>query len=373
MFLQLLIILGSLQGLVTAALLYYKKPRQLPNKLLAAIVLLIALPGIHLYGHNTGLFNGSRAADIFHALIPWVTVMAIGPLLYWYVRASINPSFHISGRQWLHLLPVVIDLFPKIMELLFLAGGLAAWSRAEFMDFLDTYNKYADIPRWISLACYVQLSGNMLSAAGSPGMAGNRLRRLIIALKIFAVIWLAYLIPYLVPASNAVLQATVGWLPVYIPMSVLIYFTGITALYDTGAKAIRKTEPAYPPALLTQTLQQLINSMESGQAYLDPKLDLPRLAERLQVPAKLVSATVNQLMDKSFNQFINEYRIQAFQRKVLEPGANNMTITGLAASCGFHSPATFQRSFKQVTGLTPSAFIRIAAREASQKNRIPVR
>jgi AraC-like DNA-binding protein len=363
-FFYLLVILGSLQGLVTTVLLYIKKPGSLSNRLLAMLVLLIALPGIHLYGHHIQLFGNSLATDILHASIPWVSVIIAGPLFYFHVRASLDPSFRISNKNYLHFLPIIIDLFPKLMEIVFLFGGLSFWSREVFSQNLDIYNKYADIPRWFSLTCYVYLAHDYIRKLPGSGLpAHTRIKQFLTAMKIFAGIWFLYLIPYLIPASNAVLRQTVGWLPVYIPMAILIYWTGISTFNQSvaaGSGTKKGDAASYPRELLEQTARRLLRSMEADHLYLDPELDLARLSEMTQIPAKLISATVNQLMNKSFNQFVNEYRVAAFKRRVLDPEAKNMTITGLANSCGFGSPATFQRSFKQITQLTPSEFMRSA-------------
>jgi AraC-like DNA-binding protein len=182
------------------------------------------------------------------------------------------------------------------------------------------------------------------------------------------VIWFLFLIPYLVPSLNSQLLQTVGWFPVYIPMAILIYWIGISDFYAARGEVPmlkKKTDPlSYPAQLLEQTSQQLIISMESEQLYLDPLLDLSRLSKAIGVPPKLISATVNQYLDKSFNQFLNEYRVEAFKQRLLERGSETMTIPGLAKSCGFGSPATFQRSFKQITGTTPTEFMRSVAEPA---------
>lgn len=376
-FFYLLVLLGSVQGCITAVLLYVKKPRLLSNRLLAFAVILIALPGLHLYGHYTGFFGSAGFTDLLHALVPWVAVMAVGPLLYFYTQSALDNSFRIEGRMYLHFVPVVIDLFPKLMELVFLAGGLSWWDRQTFSSHLDTYNLYADIPRWLSLAYYIQVSARFIAAKENGHSAiFNRTRRFIAAMGILVWIWFLYLIPYLIPSLNAVLKDTVGWFPVYIPLSLLIYWIGITAFYQSPGNepaATKRTEIApFPQALLEQTARQLILCMESDKLYLDPALDLPRLSETIQVPAKLISATVNQYMDRSFNQFVNEYRVEEFKRRILEPGAENMTLPGLAASCGFNSPATFQRSFKQITGLTPTEFLRSAAKPIAGSDQIRI-
>ncbi len=356
-FFYLLIILGSLQGLVTMGLLLARQPSRLANTLLALVVLLIALPGIHLYGHYIGFFRKSGFPELLHASIPWISVMAIGPLFYLYVRASTDASFTIRRKYYVWFLPLVIDLFPKLMELGFYAGWFQFWTRDILADYIDVYNKYADIPRWLSFTGYVLLAGKFLAKQDGFG----RIKKITGLMKVFAGIWFLFLIPYLVPALHSSFLQTVGWFPVYIPMSVLIYWIGISALYNSqeeNASAAQKVPAlSYPLALLEQTAQQLIAGMESARLYLDPKLDLARFSKAMGVPPKVISATVNQYLNKSFNQFLNEYRVEAFKRKLQEPGAEKLTIQGLALSCGFGSAATFQRSFKQITGITPTAFM----------------
>jgi len=39
---------------------------------------------------------------------------------------------------------------------------------------------------------------------------------------------------------------------------------------------------------------------------------------------------------------------------------NNLTIAGIAFECGFNSQATFQRTFKELTGQSPSEFRKTA-------------
>jgi AraC-like DNA-binding protein len=65
---------------------------------------------------------------------------------------------------------------------------------------------------------------------------------------------------------------------------------------------------------------------------------------------------LNQHLHTSFNEFVNEYRVSAFKQKLCTDEVKHLTIAGIAAECGFNSQATFQRTFRQVTGLSPSEF-----------------
>jgi AraC-like DNA-binding protein len=62
-------------------------------------------------------------------------------------------------------------------------------------------------------------------------------------------------------------------------------------------------------------------------------------------------------LNKSFNEFINEYRIEEVKKRLLEKGNEHLTIAGLALECGFNSQATFQRSFKNATGVSPKEYL----------------
>ncbi len=365
-FLYTLILAGFIQGIIMGCLLFFSGRRSTSNRLLALVVWLISLPGIHLYAHYQHFFDGRSWTDLIHALVPWIMIMAIGPLIRLYIRSIFEKSFSFKKKDWLHFLPVLIDLFPKLVELAFMAGLLSPFihSRDSLVIFIDTYNLYADIPRWLSLAYYVHVSGKYIRQqtvdARKQGSV-NWLHWFIVAMKAFVILWFIYLIPYLIPASSRLLSQTVGWFPIYIPLSVLIYWVGISGYrFSLSQPAVIPDRPAdastYPIELLEQASATLIKSMEADKLYLDPLLDLARLAEATRIPAKLISATLNQYLDKGFSHFINEYRVAEFKKRVLQPGAEHLTLTGLALACGFSSPATFQRIFKQFTGVTPTEY-----------------
>ena len=97
--------------------------------------------------------------------------------------------------------------------------------------------------------------------------------------------------------------------------------------------------------------------MEQNKLYHDPALNLSALAKHTGVPPKTISAVLNQHLNKSFNEFINEYRIREIKERLLQPGNKNLTIAGLAYECGFNSQPTFQRAFKAFVGVSPKEFM----------------
>lgn len=334
------------------------------------VVWLIALPGFHLFGHYAQFFRDSLVADLIHALIPWVAVMAVGPLMYLYLKSVTASGFVIGKKERYYFIPVWIDLFPKLVELLFISGLLRAVlpGRGEMIYFIDTYNRFADIPRWLSLAYYVFLCARYLrhwKAAHTERSVANVdivkwLSRFIAAMQVFVLIWLVYLIPYILPATSVALRQKLGWFPVYIPMATLIYWIGIAGYKQALATPVeikeKNTESGWSSGQLAQTAQILLTCMEKDRLFLNAELDLTELAKATGISAKLISASLNQHINCSFSQFINEYRVAEFKKRILQPDAAELTLAGIAASCGFTSQATFQRIFKQITGVTPTEY-----------------
>jgi AraC-like DNA-binding protein len=96
--------------------------------------------------------------------------------------------------------------------------------------------------------------------------------------------------------------------------------------------------------------------MKEEKLYLNPELNLAILSKHTSLQQKIISAVLNQHIQKSFNVFVNEYRVEAFKERIRQADRENLTMAGIAAECGFNSQATFQRTFKEITGMSPSDY-----------------
>ena len=102
--------------------------------------------------------------------------------------------------------------------------------------------------------------------------------------------------------------------------------------------------------------------MKRDRLFLDASLKLSHIVKHTGSSQKVISTVLNQHLGKSFNEYVNEFRVNEFKTRLLNPKYRHLTITGIAFDCGFNSQATFQRTFKSVTKLSPSEF-----REANSK------
>lgn len=363
-FLNTVILLGALQGLIICVLLVASKKNRKANKMLSALIFFISLASLGIFLMEIGLPGWSQGFFIFSQVAPFFIIMPVGPLVFFYTRRFSNAEATPGKTERLHFLPVLLDLVPNLVAVAYIAGSAASVLPSDFdpwLVFIDEYNTYVDIPRWLSVTLYLFLSLRFLigrekmMAANAEG--SRWLKQFIFIFLCFQVIWLIHLVPYIIPQYRYDLMHQVGWYPVYIPLAALIYWLGIKGYLISQTERKSNFIHSLSPGLIASTQASLQEAMEDHKLYLDPSLNLSVVANHLKVPQKVISAVLNQYLQKSFNEFVNEYRIREFKKRIVENGNRHVTIAGVALESGFNSQATFQRTFKQVTGMSPKQYL----------------
>lgn len=377
---DLILLLGSVQGAILSVLLWINpKENRLSNRLLASLIGLLASMSFAV-----GMPATSRWWVLAMDLLPLIIAMPIGPLIYFYARSILDPAFELGRRERRHFYPIILDLGAKLMGWVFIIGLFLGFfdqtSGPAWGAIMDEYNTYVDIPRWLSVTIYLTLTKRVLnqyqtSLQNHQGQQHLRwLNQFINMFLAFQVIWLIHLVPYIVPAWRGPLLDRFGWYPIYIPIAILIYWLGFKGYLHTRSEASKpgpplSSKPASPD-LSTSTIEQVVNAltkaMEQEKRYLDSDLSVDKLGQYLQLPPKLISAVLNQHVGKNFNGFINEYRVEEVKRRLLDPLHEHLTLTGIAFESGFNSQATFQRTFKQLTGTSPGEYMIQQKKKTSQ-------
>ncbi len=102
--------------------------------------------------------------------------------------------------------------------------------------------------------------------------------------------------------------------------------------------------------------ERLLRFMETEKPWLDDSLDLPAFAAALDAPVNHVSQVVNGYEQRSFYDFVNGYRVAAVTERLAADSQRRVSVLEIALACGFRSKATFNRIFKQHTGVTPTQY-----------------
>lgn len=93
--------------------------------------------------------------------------------------------------------------------------------------------------------------------------------------------------------------------------------------------------------------------LTDSQLYLDPDLSVQRLAKRLHVPERTLSAAINQSQGMNVSQYVNGFRL-AHACDLLR--SSQASVAQIMVQSGFLTRSNFYREFQRVYGQTPAAY-----------------
>ena len=107
--------------------------------------------------------------------------------------------------------------------------------------------------------------------------------------------------------------------------------------------------------------ERIKNVMDDIAIICKPDFSLQQLAVQVGSNYKYVSQVVNERYGKSFKQVLNEQRVREACRILNDPNQSaHLTIEAIAANLGFNSRSNFTVTFKHITGISPSDFMKMA-------------
>jgi AraC-like DNA-binding protein len=123
-----------------------------------------------------------------------------------------------------------------------------------------------------------------------------------------------------------------------------------------AAKARRAAiSPATSEA--SDALVRLNDLLDLEHVYRRPSLTLRELADLVGLPEYRMRKLINeQLGYQNFNAFLHEYRIREACKQLRDPNMRRVPILTIALSTGYQSINTFNRGFREIIGITPSAY-----------------
>jgi AraC-like DNA-binding protein len=125
---------------------------------------------------------------------------------------------------------------------------------------------------------------------------------------------------------------------------------------DESIPAKKYEKSTLTPERAERYLRRLLNHMETEKPYVDGELTLPKLAERLSIPAPHLSQIINERLQQNFFDFVNTYRVEEAKRRLLDPAKQHYSVLAIAEEVGFNSKSSFNAVFKKHVQMTPSEF-----------------
>lgn len=134
---------------------------------------------------------------------------------------------------------------------------------------------------------------------------------------------------------------------------VALIVLSIAAAAASGSRTpIETIETAPNPEVAEdkETLAAVHALMVGKRVYLDVNLNLDRLARKVGIPTRQISAAINRKTGQNVSQYVNGYRIVEACRLLEE---TRKPITEIMFDVGFQTKSNFNREFRRITDSTP--------------------
>lgn len=337
--------------------------------------------------------------DVRYAIVPYILVQPlfflVGPAIYIYTDLLISSKQRIKKSYYLHLIPFVASY---IIDLAYF--GIVGFDKLTFAYYdsliytklvfviriflpivyaigvVEKVNKHQEHIKeeysfsekidlgWLKYLCYglivIGLSGiafiifeSVLNIKLKHGF--NYYILVSISLYVFYLSYFSFKqksIIYKVSENNGEIH--------YSTNSVLVEKKVKTAAIHSKIAIKNITENSLKNRRNMEELKiyekRLYNAMQQNKLFLEPELSLAQLASNLNITSHLLSQVLNECIMMNFYDFVNSYRVLEMKTKLANRSFDKYNIVVLAYESGFNSKASFQRIFKNHTGLTPTEY-----------------
>ena len=300
--------------------------------------------------------------------------LAMGPLIYLYIRTTLVAPFRLKNSDALHFMPVLCYVVYRLVILAhdsqqpdWDVGYDGVWHREFHMVYVSPILEGFKIV-WDTL--YLAFSIQLVSrySAKIKMYFSNtyqvELNWLYIFLAVYVFLFgLSTLIMVLDSFIVDLDYKQIWWIHLFSSIAIVFlgikaYFTDLSSLHDLTQDLLDSNVPSRSEeqGAYKSRVDRITNSLEDSQAFLNPELNLADLAEMVDLSKHETSDAVNNGFKMNFNELINSYRVKEVKKRILDPDYNHLSLVAIALDCGFNSKATFNRVFKLQTGQSPTQF-----------------
>lgn len=318
--------------------------------------------------------------EILYIAISAPIWMLMAPSLWMYIRGLTAREKWVYDRQhWCHLLPfiygtvvgvIVLSLSETSQQTLFFSETDVQLTKFESVVSMLIFSLFVFWP--IQSAFYVYKILRDLSAYQVcvrqifTNEKNKTLSWVIVALLLLCSSWLWLLInlidsffakSYIEDTElTSVFNLLTVWFFSFWAFNQKSAFSEL--YHEISVDPVELTKPKYEKSALSQTQAQRIESklnhaLTEEALFLNPDLTLYILSKHLHIPASYVTQTLNQTMGTTFFEWVNKARIKQAQHKLL---TSEDSVLNIAMAVGYNSRSAFYKSFKSLTGCTPTQY-----------------
>ncbi len=300
-----------------------------------------------------------------------------GPLLFFYVKAITNQSEKLNKAFLWHLLPFMafvayLNLFANASAVF---SGTESAHEATNIEFPLPYFLFLillalSVPLYIYLSIQILLRHKKIIADNFSDIEKRTLTWLRNLIIILGLAWIVLVIIIFIHHVLHLFSDSFCINGLFMTLTAFIVTAGSYGFKQPGVfsskgsmtpEVLEESDKPYAGSSLKeedkqQYLASLMDYIDNKKPYLNNEITLSQLALEVNIPLHHLSRIINEHFNQNFFDFINQFRVNEFIRRLAEPKYSNYSLLAIAFDCGFNSKTTFNRYFKKATGVTPSQY-----------------
>ncbi len=364
-----LFIVGAFQGYFISIVLFStNRGRKAANICLGLLIFLFSMTMFAYVLGISGLYE--RWPHLFGVTGPlWYL---LGPLFYFYIKLLLYIPIKISLKYIIHVIPAIINLSLNMpFYILDADAKLAFFSTAG----PSTDSVIGPIIFLIQVPTYLLLSIRIIREYESQ-YKNSESNSSIIHIGRIQILLLMIITPVIHDFIIFILKYTNNYTTgaelMTLNYSTMIFYT--LMIQSFAYFVIRQPDEIFPALVSSadkyktstlrdsdkkEHLENLHILMNEEKPFLEPNLNRSDLATMLSISPHNLSQLLNQDAGLSFYEFVNNHRINEVKKRLVNSEYENYTVLAIALDVGFNSKSSFNRIFKQQTGVTPSSFVKM--------------
>jgi AraC-like DNA-binding protein len=363
------------------------------NRVNAFLFAFFFINNLYSLAHYATIYSGSKTMIAILLVNFTPLFLAVGPLLYFYVRGVLRDDYRLSKTDYLHFLPtflLCINILPHLLSSFDDKLEYATRVLSNPAEILR--NKNIFIPSVVNFLLrpiigliYGVICVRLMFLKFKYEKPEDRQSKLIFK-------WVSFLILNTLFVYASFLVFTIfsfqtldykiaevkGYFFLNISLIGLVLLNGSLLFLPNILYGLPQLDFIVPnrrqPEFVTELPKKGVRSFEISseklellhnkidqycleKPYLNPEFSLSTMSADTDIPVHHLSYYFNEHLNINFNTWKNDHKIN-YVIELIDNGSNELlTLDALAKQAGFGSRTTFFNAFKQKMGSTPSEFL----------------
>ncbi len=392
-----LLLVPFLHAIIFAFLFFfrYRKEERMSDMLLGGVLLLNAIKIAYWMLGFAGWYDSHNAYTSFMFYFPFNNMLLLGPLVYFYFLSLTNAQFNIRHISYYHLILPIACFVLIVGKALIDVGFYYPFDYSELTQF-GTKGPFAELDKnklftligYLSFSYYLIKTLQAFKAyriylqdnfSSTHKLDLKWLRNLIYLCGFGAFTFFIFDLIGLINSGNSF---RFDWYA-YLGLGFVTYYLSIAGFYNYSDKwhflsfnagdsqiVARESASHYskseviaeaPKEIQSDDMHEWIRKLkeiiQDKSLFLEPQLTLSELSRHAKTNPSFLSKIINNTTGQNFNDFINEFRVKSVIQKLEAGEQEKQTLLGIAYDSGLNSKATFNRSFKKITGVSPKEYL----------------